>query len=55
MNGYALSGHKSDLLPLRSQEAGYESNVDALRVTAAKSLQGYVTEQVSGPGRGCSR
>ena len=45
VNGYALSGHKSDLLPLRGQEAGYESNVDALRVTAAKSLQGYVTEQ----------
>ena len=50
VNGYALSGHKSDLLPLRSQEAGYESNVDALRVTAAKSLQGYVTEQVAGRG-----
>jgi two-component system, OmpR family, phosphate regulon sensor histidine kinase PhoR len=51
VNGYVLSGRKSGLLPLRSQETGYESNVDALRVTAAKSLQGYVTEQVQAGAR----
>ncbi len=44
VNGYALTGRRSALLPLRSQETGYESNVAALRATAAKSLQGYVTD-----------
>jgi len=38
-------------VPLRSQEAGYESNLDALRVTAARSLQGYVTQQVQAGAR----
>jgi two-component system phosphate regulon sensor histidine kinase PhoR len=45
VNGYALSGRRSDLLPLHSQERGYAGNVAALRAAAAKSLQGYVTEQ----------
>ena len=51
VNGYALSGRKSGLLPLRGQETGYESNADAIRATAAKSLQGYVTEQVQAGAR----
>src|SRR5579863_886645 len=45
VNGYALSGRRSDLLPLHSQETGYAGNMAALRATAAKSLQGYVTQQ----------
>jgi hypothetical protein len=45
VNGYALSGQKSFLLPLRSQETAYASNVAALRALTAKSLQGFVTEQ----------
>jgi methyl-accepting chemotaxis protein len=45
VNGYALSGRKSDLLPVRGQEAGYAANVAALRDRAAQSLQGYVTGQ----------
>src|SRR6266516_7465258 len=45
VNGYALSGHKSDLLPVRSQESGYAANVAALRDRAAQGLRGYVTEQ----------
>jgi signal transduction histidine kinase len=45
VNGYALSGHKSFLLPLRSQETAYANNVAGLRALAAKHLQGFVTEQ----------
>ena len=45
VNGYALSGRRSDLAPLRSQETGYAGNVAALRATAANSLQGFVTDQ----------
>ncbi len=45
VNGYALSGDASGLLPLRSQQAGYAANVAALRDRAGKGLQGYVTEQ----------
>src|SRR5438552_18043696 len=36
VNGYALSGRKPDLLPVRSQEAGYAANVAALRDRAAQ-------------------
>lgn len=45
VNGYALSGRRSDLLPLHGQETGYAGDVAALRAAAAKSMQGYVTEQ----------
>jgi two-component system, OmpR family, phosphate regulon sensor histidine kinase PhoR len=45
VNGYALSGRRSDLVPLRSQETGYAANVAALRATAATSLQRFVTDQ----------
>lgn len=45
VNGYALSGQKSFLLPLRSQETAYASNVATLRALTGKSLQGFVTEQ----------
>src|ERR1051326_3956308 len=39
VNGYALTGSRAVLLPLRGLEAGYERNVAALRATAARSLQ----------------
>src|SRR5579863_10232191 len=45
VNGYALSGRRSDLAPLPRQETGYAGNVAALRATAATSLQGFVTDQ----------
>ena len=45
VNGYALSGRRSDLAPLPRQESGYAGNVAALRATAATSLQGFVTDQ----------
>jgi methyl-accepting chemotaxis protein len=45
VNGYALSGRETDLLPVRSEREGYQENVAALRHRAAKDLQGYVTQQ----------
>jgi two-component system phosphate regulon sensor histidine kinase PhoR len=45
VNGYALSGRKTFLLPLRSQQTAYASNVAALRTLSAKHLQGFVTQQ----------
>ena len=53
VNGYALSGRRSDLVPLRSQETGYASNVAALRATAAKASRAS-SPISSRPGRGCS-
>ena len=48
VNGYALSGRPSFLLGLRGQERAYAGNVALLRATAAKSLQGYVSQQQRG-------
>jgi two-component system phosphate regulon sensor histidine kinase PhoR len=45
VNGYALSGHGSYLAQLRGQERAYAGNVASLRGTAAKDVQGYVTQQ----------
>ncbi len=45
VNGYALSGRRTFLRPLRSQETAYASNVASLRSLSATRLRGFITEQ----------